>query len=61
MILSKVVERVFKEHLKAVEDAKTMEEAVHYLAGLVLKETGGKALMPIVYEEVRRRLASYPL
>lgn len=53
IILCKVIDKVFEEHPKAVEDAKTMEEAVHYLAGLVLRETKGKVLR--IWKIVDRR------
>jgi len=56
MILSEIVNKVFEEHPRAVEDAKTMEEAVQYLAGLVLRETKGECLMSLVYELIRERL-----
>lgn len=56
MNVSQIIENVLNEHPKAAEDAKKMEPAVHYLAGLVLREVGGNALMSMVYIELRKKL-----
>ena len=56
MILSEVVEEVFRENPKAVEDIGGMEVAVHYLVGLVIGKTGGKTVHGIVYMMVREKL-----
>lgn len=51
MILLEVVEDVFRENLKTVEDAGKMDAMVHYLVGLVIRKTGGKAVHGLcVYE-----------
>jgi len=41
--LKDAVEKVFKEHPKAVKDALKDENAVHYLVGQLMRETRGKA------------------
>ena len=56
MILSEVVEDMFRENPKVVEDAGEMEAAVHYLVGLVIRKTGGKAVHGLVYMMVWEKL-----
>ena len=56
MILSEAVEEVFRENPKAVEDVGELEAAVHYLVGLVIGKTGGKAIHEIGYMMVREKL-----
>ena len=56
MILSEAVEEVFRENPKAVEDAGEMDASVHYLVGLVIRKTGGKAAHGIAYMMVREKL-----
>jgi aspartyl-tRNA(Asn)/glutamyl-tRNA(Gln) amidotransferase subunit B len=41
--LRDALEKVFREHPKAVQDALTDENAVHYLVGQLMRETKGKA------------------
>jgi aspartyl-tRNA(Asn)/glutamyl-tRNA(Gln) amidotransferase subunit B len=41
--LQDAVEKVFREHPKAVQDALTDENAVHYLVGQLMRATKGKA------------------
>ncbi len=41
--LKDAVEKVFREHPKAVKDALTDENAVHYLVGQLMRATKGKA------------------
>ena len=54
--LNKVVEEVFKENPKAVEDAKMNPKAINYLVGQVMKKTKGRADPQITYNLIRRRL-----
>ena len=54
--LSKVIEKVFAENRKAVEDAFTNEKAVHFLIGELMKATRGRADPSIANEMVRERL-----
>ncbi|MCD6428283.1 MAG: Asp-tRNA(Asn)/Glu-tRNA(Gln) amidotransferase subunit GatB [Desulfurococcales archaeon] len=54
--LSKIVEEVFKENPKAVEDAKINPKAINYLVGQVMKKTKGRADPQITYELITRRL-----
>ena len=44
------------ENPKTVEDIGELEAAVHYLVGLVIRKTGGKAIHEIVYMMVREKL-----
>ena len=42
-MLAKLVDKVFEENVKAVQDALANEKAVNYLIGLVMRVSGGKA------------------
>jgi aspartyl-tRNA(Asn)/glutamyl-tRNA(Gln) amidotransferase subunit B len=42
-VLQDAVDKVFREHPKAVQDALTDENAVHYLVGQLMRTTKGKA------------------
>ena len=54
--LSNVIEEVFKENPKAVEDARRNPKAINYLVGQVMKKTMGKADPQLTYELINRRL-----
>lgn len=54
--LSNVIEEVFKENPKAVEDAKKNPKAINYLVGQVMKKTMGKADPQLTYELINKRL-----
>ena len=54
--LSNIVDEVFRENPKAVEDAKKNPKAINYLVGQVMKKTKGKADPQITYELIVRRL-----
>ncbi|MFQ6095037.1 MAG: Asp-tRNA(Asn)/Glu-tRNA(Gln) amidotransferase subunit GatB [Candidatus Bathyarchaeia archaeon] len=54
--LGKVIEKVFAENRKAVEDALTNEKTVHYLIGQVMKATKGRADPGLANEMVSERL-----
>jgi len=51
-----VVDEVFIENSKAVEDALTDCNAVNYLIGQVMRKTGGKGDPKLVNEVVRQKL-----
>ena len=55
-VLEKVVDEVFRENPKAVEDARRNPRAVQFLVGMVLKKTGKKADPRLAYEIVRKKL-----
>jgi aspartyl-tRNA(Asn)/glutamyl-tRNA(Gln) amidotransferase subunit B len=55
--LGKVVEEVFKENKKAVNDAKTDEKAIHFLVGQLMRKTRGQADPELANQIVRRRLS----
>ncbi|KYH41935.1 MAG: glutamyl-tRNA amidotransferase subunit B [Candidatus Bathyarchaeota archaeon B26-2] len=55
-LLSRLVERIFKENPKAVQDALTNEKAVHFLVGQLMKETKGKADPALANEMIREKL-----
>lgn len=52
-----LVDRVFEENPKAVQDALTDEKAVHFLVGQVMRLTKGKADPELTNRIVRRKLA----
>ena len=54
--LSFVVDEVFSKNPGAVEDAIAQEVAVHFLVGLVVKETKGDVDPKMVYRLVRMGL-----
>jgi len=54
--LSNIVDEVFRENPKAVEDAKKNPKAINYLVGQVMKKTKGRADPQITYELIIRRL-----
>jgi len=55
-ILSNIIDRVFAENRKAVEDAFTNEKTVHFLIGQLMKATKGRADPVLANELVRERL-----
>jgi len=56
--LTKVIDKVFDENPKAVEDALVDEKAVHYLIGQLMKATHGKADPSIAGQMVNEKLNS---
>jgi len=54
--LNQMIDKVFAENEKAVEDAFTNEKTVHFLIGELMKATKGKADPPLANELVRERL-----
>jgi aspartyl-tRNA(Asn)/glutamyl-tRNA(Gln) amidotransferase subunit B len=57
-VLQNAVETVFKKHPKAVEDALTDENAVHYLVGQLMRETKGKADPQLANQMICEKLES---
>ncbi|RLI34413.1 Asp-tRNA(Asn)/Glu-tRNA(Gln) amidotransferase GatCAB subunit B, partial [Candidatus Bathyarchaeota archaeon] len=57
-LLSEIIDKVFRENSKAVDDALKNEKAVHFLVGQLMRETGGKADPAIANEMIRERLRS---
>lgn len=55
-LLSKVIDKVFKENPKAVQDAFTNEKTVNFLIGQLMKETQGKADPVLANDLVKKRL-----
>ena len=55
--LDKAVEEVFRENLKAVNDARTDEKAVHFLIGQLMKKTRGQADPELANKLVRELLS----
>ncbi len=55
-LLGKLVDKVFAENPKAVKDALTDDEAVHYLIGQLMRLTRGKADPIIANRIVREKL-----
>jgi len=55
-VLDKIVERVFSENLKAVEDALIDEKAIHFLVGQLMKATRGKADPQLANKMIREKL-----
>jgi aspartyl-tRNA(Asn)/glutamyl-tRNA(Gln) amidotransferase subunit B len=56
--LQKTVEKVFKENKKAVEDALTDENAVHFLVGQLMRATKGKADPQLANQLIQEKLES---
>ncbi|MEM2111192.1 MAG: Asp-tRNA(Asn)/Glu-tRNA(Gln) amidotransferase subunit GatB [Candidatus Bathyarchaeia archaeon] len=54
--LDKIIERVFAENPKAVEDALSDEKAAHFLIGQLMKATKGKADPALANQMVREKL-----
>jgi aspartyl-tRNA(Asn)/glutamyl-tRNA(Gln) amidotransferase subunit B len=54
--LRKVIDKVFAENPKAVDDALVDEKAVHFLVGQLMKATEGKADPSLAGRMVRERL-----
>ncbi|MCD6444579.1 Asp-tRNA(Asn)/Glu-tRNA(Gln) amidotransferase subunit GatB [Candidatus Bathyarchaeota archaeon] len=54
--LEKIVDRVFRENRKAVEDALVNEKAVHFLVGQVMRITRGKADPNLTRQIIESRL-----
>ena len=54
--LSKVIDKVFKENPKAVQDAFTNEKTVNFLIGQLMKETQGKADPVLANQMVKEKL-----
>jgi len=55
-LLNKMIDKVFAENQKAVEDAFTNEKTVHFLIGQLMKATKGRADPALANELVRERL-----
>jgi aspartyl-tRNA(Asn)/glutamyl-tRNA(Gln) amidotransferase subunit B len=55
-LLSRTVEEVFAENIKAVEDAMKDEKAAHFLVGQVMKKTRGKGDPQMVNDAVKEML-----
>ncbi len=55
-VIEKLVDEVFRENPKAVEDAKKNPKAINFLIGKVMAKTRGKAHPAIVREVVARKL-----
>ncbi len=56
--LRKLVDEVFKENPKAVEDALSDEKAIHFLVGQLMKKTRGRADPQLANKIIREKLAS---
>jgi aspartyl-tRNA(Asn)/glutamyl-tRNA(Gln) amidotransferase subunit B len=56
--LQDAVEKVFKENKKAVEDALTDENVVHFLVGQLMKATKGKADPQLANQIIQEKLES---
>ncbi|RLI25223.1 Asp-tRNA(Asn)/Glu-tRNA(Gln) amidotransferase GatCAB subunit B, partial [Candidatus Bathyarchaeota archaeon] len=54
--LEKIVDRVFRENRKAVEDALVNEKAVHFLVGQVMRITRGKADPNLTRQIIKNKL-----
>ncbi|MFQ6074598.1 MAG: Asp-tRNA(Asn)/Glu-tRNA(Gln) amidotransferase subunit GatB [Candidatus Bathyarchaeia archaeon] len=54
--VEELAERVFKEFPKAVQDALTDEEAVHYLVGQVMRLTKGRADPQLTNQVIREKI-----
>lgn len=57
--LERVVEEVFREYPKAVEDARRDPKAINFLVGQVMKKTKGRADPKLTNEIILRRLREY--
>jgi aspartyl-tRNA(Asn)/glutamyl-tRNA(Gln) amidotransferase subunit B len=55
-VLGKVIDRIFAENRKAVDDALLDEKAVHFLIGQLMKATEGKADPSLTSQMVNDRL-----
>jgi len=55
-LLNKMIDEVFVENRKAVEDALTNEKTVHFLIGQLMRATKGKADPVLANDLVRERL-----
>jgi len=51
-----LVDKIVKEHVKAVEDASVDEKAIHFLVGQLMKLSGGKADPPLANKVLREKL-----
>lgn len=56
----KIIDKVFEEFPKAVQDAKTDQNAINYLVGQVMNKTKGKADPGITNKLIRKKLAEHP-
>ncbi|MCD6408819.1 MAG: Asp-tRNA(Asn)/Glu-tRNA(Gln) amidotransferase subunit GatB [Candidatus Verstraetearchaeota archaeon] len=54
--LSQLIEKIFREFPKAVQDALKDEKAVHFLVGQVMRHTKGRADPALTNELIRRKL-----
>ena len=54
--LRDIVEKVFKEHPKCVEDALVDENAVHFLVGQLMKATKGTADPEVANQMIQEKL-----
>ncbi|HIE15027.1 TPA: Asp-tRNA(Asn)/Glu-tRNA(Gln) amidotransferase subunit GatB [Candidatus Bathyarchaeota archaeon] len=57
-LLKRLVDQIFNENPKAVEDAMTNEKVVHFLVGELMKATRGQADPSLANEIIRKRLES---
>ncbi len=55
-LLNNLIDKVFSENPKAVEDSFKDEKAVNYLIGQLMKETGGRADPILANQLVRKRI-----
>jgi len=55
-LLKRIINRVFEENAKAVEDALVNEKTIHFLIGQVMRATKGKADPVLTNEMVRKML-----
>ena len=55
-IINEYIDKVFKEHEKAVEDAKSDPKAIHYLIGQVMKLSKGRCDPQILNKLILNRL-----
>ena len=55
-MLEEIVDRVFRENQKAVEDALVNEKAVHFLVGQVMRITRGKADPNLTRQIIKSKL-----
>ncbi len=57
--IQKIIDKVFEEFPKAVQDAKTDPNAINYLVGQVMQETRGKADPEITNKLIRKTLEKH--
>jgi len=57
--LERIVEEVFREYPKAVEDARRDPKAINFLVGQVMRKTKGRADPKLTNEIILRRLKRY--